>query len=265
MSPMSDHDLSRIRAQAPLVHNITNYVVMNSTANALLAIGASPVMAHAVEEVEAMVALSQALVINIGTLSTPWVDAMLQAAKQAARLGIPIVLDPVGCGATAFRTATARALIEAARPAVIRGNASEIRALANATGTTKGVDSLHTPDEAFTDAQALSRALGCVVSVSGPVDLIVADDQVARVAYGHPMMTRVTGMGCTASALSGAFVAVNPQPFEAAVQAMVVMGVAGELAAEKAHGPGSFQMHFLDALYGLNDADMAKRRKTSTS
>lgn len=212
-----------------------------------------------------MVALSQALVINIGTLSTPWVDAMLQAAKQAARLGIPIVLDPVGCGATAFRTATARALIEAARPAVIRGNASEIRALANATGTTKGVDSLHTPDEAFTDAQALSRALGCVVSVSGPVDLIVADDQVVRVANGHPMMTRVTGMGCTASALSGAFVAVNPQPFEAAVQAMVVMGVAGELAAEKAHGPGSFQMHFLDALYGLNDADMAKRRKTSTS
>lgn len=209
-----------------------------------------------------MVALSRALVINIGTLSGPWVAAMLKAAKLAASRGIPIVLDPVGCGATAYRTATARALIEAARPAVIRGNASEIRALANSSGTTKGVDSLHTPDEAFNDAQSLSSALGCVVSVSGPVDLIVADDRVARVANGHPMMTLVTGMGCTASALSGAFVAVNADPFEAATEAMVVMGVAGELAAEKAQGPGSFQLHFLDVLYGLNDADIAKRRKS---
>jgi len=262
---MSKHDLSRIRSEAPLVHNITNYVVMNSTANTLLALGASPVMAHAVEEVEAMVALSRALVINIGTLSPPLVEAMLKAARIAARRGIPIVLDPVGSGATAYRTVTAHALIEAARPTLIRGNASEIRALVNSASGTKGVDSLHTPDEAYNDALALSRSLGCAVSVSGPVDLIVADGRIARVDNGHPMMTRVTGMGCAASALSGAFLAVNPSPFEAAVEAMVVMGIAGEMAAELARGPGSFQMHFLDALYGLQEADIAQRRKVLVS
>jgi hydroxyethylthiazole kinase len=258
---MSEHDLSRIRAQAPLIHNITNYVVMNSTANALLALGASPVMAHAAEEVEAMVAFSQALVINIGTLSPPWVAAMLKAAKAAASRGIPIVLDPVGCGATEYRTATAHALIEVARPTLIRGNASEIRALMHSSSATKGVDSLHTPDEAYDDAQALARSLGCTVTVSGPLDLIVGDGRIAQIANGHPMMTRVTGMGCTASALSGAFLAVNPSPFAAAVEAMVVMGVAGEMAAEQASGPGSFQMHFLDALYGLDEAEIARRRK----
>ena len=258
---MSEHDLSRIREQAPLIHNITNYVVMNCTANALLALGASPVMAHAAEEVEAMVAFAQALVINIGTLSPPWVAAMLKAAKVAASRGIPIVLDPVGCGATEYRTATAHALIDAARPSLIRGNASEIRALMNSGSATKGVDSLHTPDEAVNEAQALARSLGCVVSVSGPVDLIVGDGRIARVENGHPMMARVTGMGCTASALSGAFLAVNPSPFAAAVEAMVVMGIAGEVAAEQARGPGSFQMHFLDALYGLDEAEIAKRRK----
>jgi len=258
---MNTNDLSRIRAEAPLVHNITNYVVMNTTANALLALGASPVMAHAAEEVEAMVALSRALVINIGTLSPAWVAAMHMAAKMAASHGIPIVLDPVGCGATAYRTETAHALIETARPTLIRGNASEIRALVRSGSATKGVDSQHTPDEAGNDAQALSRSLGCVVAVSGPVDLIVADDSIARVANGHPMMTRVTGMGCTASALSGAFLAVNPSPFAAALEAMVTMGIAGEMAAEEARGPGSFQMHFLDALYRLDDNEVARRRK----
>jgi len=258
---MSEHDLFRIREQAPLIHNITNYVVMNCTANALLALGASPVMAHAAEEVEAMVALSQALVINIGTLSPLWVAAMLKAAKVAASRGIPVVLDPVGCGATEYRTATAHALIDAARPTLIRGNASEIRALMNSGSATKGVDSLHRPDEAVNEAQALARSLGCVVSVSGPVDLIVGDGRIARVENGHPMMTRVTGMGCTASAVSGAFLAVNPSPFEAALEAMVVMGIAGEVAAEQARGPGSFQMYFLDALYGLDDAEIARRRK----
>jgi hydroxyethylthiazole kinase len=251
--------LSQVRAQAPLVHNITNYVVMNNTANALLALGASPVMAHAIEEVDEMVRLSRALVINIGTLSAPWVEAMAVAVRAAAGRGIPIVLDPVGCGATAYRTRTALSLIEAARPAVIRGNASEIRALARSTGNTKGVDSLHAPEEAIEDAIALSSSLGCVVSVSGPTDIVVAGDRVAHVQNGDPLMTRVTGMGCTASAVTGAFVAVAADAFEAAVQAMVAMGVAGELAAAGASGPGSFQMHFLDALYGLREADLEQR------
>lgn len=255
---MNTHRLSKIRAQAPLVHNITNYVVMNSTANALLALGASPLMAHAVEEVGDMVRLSRALVINIGTLSAAWVETMTVASRVAEEQGIPVVLDPVGCGATAYRTKVALDLIAAARPSVIRGNASEIRALARCAGGTKGVDSVHSPDEVLDEAVALARSLGCVVSVSGPADLVVCGDRVARVQNGHPLMTRVTGMGCTASAVTGAFLAVEPDAFEAALQAMVTMGVAGELAAGKAAGPGSFQVHFLYVLHALRDDDLGQ-------
>jgi hydroxyethylthiazole kinase len=245
--------------------NITNYVVMNSTANALLALGASPIMAHAVEEVEAMVSIAGALVINIGTLSTPWVDSMLLAGRKARAAGIPIVLDPVGCGATAFRTAAALQLMSDTQPAVIRGNASEIRALNGANSVTKGVDSLHTPDQVFEDAHQLSVRTGCVVSVSGPVDLVVAGDRVARIHNGHPLMSSVTGMGCTASAVTGAFLMIQADPFAAAVHAMVTMGVAGELAAEKAAGPGSFQMHFLDVLHGLNEAEVQQLARVTYS
>lgn len=254
-------DLMRIRDEAPLVLNITNYVVMNTTANALLAIGASPVMAHAVEEVEELTGLAGALVINIGTLSTPWIEAMLKAGREAARLGIPVVLDPVGCGATRFRTDTVQRLVAELRPTIIRGNASEIRAMVQAGSATKGVDSLYTPDEILDDARRLSRSIGCVVSVSGPVDLVIDGDRIARVANGHPMMTRVTGMGCTASAVSAAFAAVCRDPFAAAVSAMAVVGIAGEIAAEQAAGPGSFQVGFLDALHGLGEAEIGRRLK----
>lgn len=254
-------DLMRIRAEAPLVLNITNYVVMNTTANALLAIGASPVMAHAVEEVEELTGLARALVINIGTLSTPWIEAMRVAGKAAVRLGVPVVLDPVGCGATRFRTSTVQSLIAEVRPTVIRGNASEIRALVQAESLTKGVDSLHSPEEILDEARQLARAVGCVVSVSGPVDLVVDGERIARVANGHPMMTRVTGMGCTASAITGAYAAVCGDPFDAAVSAMAVVGMAGEIAAEHAAGPGSFQVGFLDALHGLGEAEISRRLK----
>jgi hydroxyethylthiazole kinase len=254
-------DIQRIRAEAPLVHNITNYVVMNTTANALLAIGASPVMAHALEEVEEMAGLARALVINIGTLSAPWVEAMLKAGKEARRRKIPVVLDPVGSGATQFRTATAQKLIQEIHPAVIRGNASEIRSLLRSGLGARGVDSRHTPDEVLDDARALSRSGGCVVSVSGPVDLIVEGDAVARVANGHPMMRKVTGMGCAASAITGAFAAVNPSPFQAAAHGMAVMGIAGEMAAERAAGPGSFQTSFLDALHCIQESDIKQRLK----
>ncbi|MCX6923906.1 MAG: hydroxyethylthiazole kinase [Verrucomicrobia bacterium] len=257
-------DLQRVRAAAPLVHNITNYVVMSSTANALLAIGASPVMAHACQEVEEMVALAQALVINMGTLSTPWVEAMVKAGKEARRRGIPVVFDPVGCGATRFRTATARNLTEEIHPTIIRGNASEIRALFHAGKGTKGVDSIISSEAVIEDAQALSVACGCVVSVSGEVDLVVEGRRVTRVANGHPLMARVTGMGCTATAITGAFAAVNPSTFHAASHAMVVAGIAGEIAAERATGPGSFPAHFLDALYLLQESDIASRSKMHT-
>jgi hydroxyethylthiazole kinase len=254
-------DVLKIRAEAPLVHNITNYVVMNTTANALLAIGASPVMAHAIEEVEDMTGISRALVLNIGTLSAPWVEAMVRAGKEAGRRKIPVVLDPVGSGATRFRTTTSQMLLKEIRPAIIRGNASEIRSLVRPGTGAKGVDSVHMPDEVLEDARALSRSAHCVVSVSGPVDMIVENDDVARVDNGHPIMAKVTGMGCTASALTGAFAAVNPSAFDAAAHAMAVMGIAGEIAAARSAGPGSFQMNFLDALHCLQESDIAGRLK----
>lgn len=254
-------DIQSIRKENPLVLNITNYVVMNSTANALLAIGAAPVMAHAIEEIEEMTGIARALVINIGTLSAAWIEAMLKAGEAARRRKIPVILDPVGCGATRFRTLTARKLIEATAPAVIRGNASEIRSLLDSEAGTRGVDSQHLPDEVLEHARALSKTAGCVVSVSGPEDLIVEGDQVVRVANGHPLMTKVTGMGCTASAITGAFAAVNPSAFKAAAHAMAVMGIAGEQAAERSAGPGSFQVQFLDALYCLQESAIAQRLK----
>lgn len=256
-------DVQRIRAEAPLVHNITNYVVMNTTANALLAVGASPVMAHAIEEVEEMARLARALVLNIGTLSAPWVDSMLAAGREAARRAVPIVIDPVGSGATGFRTATVERLLRDVPPAIIRGNASEIRSLAHVESGTKGVDSTHASEDSVEAGRMLSRRCQCVVMISGATDVGLQNDSMIRIANGHPMMPRVTGLGCTASALIGAFAAVNPSPFLAAAHAMALMGIAGEMAGEKSPGPGSFQMHFLDALYLLQESDIRARIKAS--
>ncbi len=251
-------NLQEIRNEAPLVHNITNYVVMNTTANALLAIGASPVMAHAVEEVESMVGFARALVLNIGTLSSAWIEAMLRAGKAAKARMVPIVLDPVGAGATRLRTDTALKLLDEATPTVIRGNASEIRALCDSLAITKGVDSTDSVDSALEAADKLVERYSLVVSISGPTDIIVGKGQVARVHNGSAMMTRVTGMGCTASAITGAFLAVESSAFHAASQAMVTMGVAGEITASRATGPGTFQTQFLDVLYALDRADLER-------
>ena len=250
--------IQAIRSGSPVIHNITNYVVMNNTANALLAIGASPVMAHAQEEVEAMVGISSALVINIGTLSEHWITAMFMAVRQARKKGIPVILDPVGAGATAYRTMTARDLIANEPPAIIRGNASEIMALSDDTSKTKGVDSADSSDAAIDAARRLSTAHNCVVCVSGQTDYIIEKDQIIRVKNGHPLMSKVTGLGCTASALCGAFAAVEKTNFLAAAHAMVVMGIAGEMAAAKAKGPGTLQVHFLDYLYCLTRADISR-------
>lgn len=251
MDAMFGEALRRVRADAPVVHSITNYVVMNTTANALLAIGASPVMAHAPQEMEDMVGIAQALVLNIGTLSDAWIEAMILAGREARRRGIPIVLDPVGAGATAYRTATASRLLSELSPTIVRGNASEIQALCSEVAATRGVDSVLCSEESLDAARTVSEQHGCVVSMSGVIDIIVAGAKVARVRNGVPMMTRVTGMGCTASALTGAFAAVASSPFLAATQAMVVLGVAGELAAQRAKGVGSFQVQVLDALSAL--------------
>ncbi len=254
-------DIQKIRAEAPLIHNITNYVVMNVTANALLAIGASPVMSHAPEEVEDMTALSKALVINLGTLSLDWINSMIKAGHEANHRNIPIVLDPVGSGATRFRTESAQLLLHNTPPAIIRGNASEIRSLVFAEQCTKGVDSVHTTEETLDAAQFLSGNFRCVVSVSGATDLIVEGNTAIRIMNGNPMMSCITGLGCTATALTGAFAAVNKSYLHAAANAMALMGIAGEIAAERCNGPGSFQINFLDALYNIQKSDIKSRLK----
>jgi len=253
--------IETIRQKSPVIHNITNYVAMNNTANALLALGASPVMAHAQEEVEEMVNIASALVINIGTLSKPWIYSMFKALSQARKKGIPIILDPVGAGATTYRTQTARELIENEPPTIIRGNASEIMALSDDNSKTKGVDSAAASDAAITTAQKLSDTHNCVVCVSGQTDYIIQGKQTIKVKNGHSLMTKVTGLGCTASALCGAFAAVEKSPFAATVKAMTVMGIAGEMAAAVSSGPGSLQTHFLDCLYRLSEADISQRLK----
>ncbi|MGA1530085.1 MAG: hydroxyethylthiazole kinase [Kiritimatiellia bacterium] len=249
-------DVEAIRAKSPLVHNITNYVVMNTTANALLAIGASPVMAHSIEEVEDMVgiagAIGGALVINIGTLSEKWIAAMDKAMRAANEKNVPIVFDPVGAGATPYRTDTCKQLLGSHRPSIIRGNASEVMALLNSDVTTKGVDSSATTDAALETAKLVAGTYGCVVSVSGETDIITDGEKIIRVAQGHALMTRVTGLGCTASAITGAFAAVNKDTLAAAAHAMAVMGICGEIAAKKSAGPGTLQLHFYDALHNLD-------------
>ena len=255
-------DIGEIRRNRPLVHNITNFVVMNITANALLAAGASPVMAHAKEEVEDMASIANALVLNIGTLSPVWVEAMELAQNRALVRKIPVVLDPVGAGATAYRTATA-ATILARGVSLVRGNASEIMALAGAAGGTKGVDSTAQSSDATASAELLLQKGAAVVCISGETDYIISAKGTCAIANGHPMMPQVTGLGCTATALCGAFLAVNPDTAQAAAHAMALMGIAGELAAEKAKGPGSFVPEFLDALYEIQPAIIAQRLRVA--
>ncbi len=255
--------LGAIREKAPVVHNITNYVVMNSTANALLAVGASPVMAHAEEEMEEMVGIASALVINIGTLSPAWVRAMHRAAEAARKRRLPIIFDPVGAGATSYRTRTARELIKAVPPEIIRGNASEIMALLDSTAKTKGVDSSASSDAALEIGRALHSECGAAVCISGETDYTIGRTGVIRGLNGHIMMTRVTGLGCTASALCGAFAAVVSDPAIAAAEAMAVLGIAGEIAVTRSFGPGTLQVHLIDALYRLNPEDIERYLKIS--
>ena len=243
--------IAAVRTQSPLVHNITNYVVMNNSANALLAIGASPVMAHWVSEMEEMTAIAGALVINIGTLDDKWIDGMLAAGRAAAKRGTPIVLDPVGVGATSQRTEAALKIIEECHPTIIRGNASEIMALVDASVKSKGVDSSASSSDALESAKRLAKDTGAVVVISGETDYITDGETVHTVDGGDPIMTAVTGMGCTSTALVGAFSAVVKDPMTAATAAMAVMSLAGERAAANSRGNGSMQVNFLDELYNL--------------
>ena len=239
-------DLRLIKERSPLVHNITNFVVMNNTANALLAIGASPVMAHAIDEVEEMAGIASSLVLNIGTLEPRWVDAMVLAGKIALKRNIPIVFDPVGVGATSYRSEVCKQIISECKPSIIRGNASEIIALCNENVKTKGVDSTESSDSALSWAMQLAREVNAVVVISGQTDYITDGELVEMIYNGSTM-------GCTATAVLGAFAAVNPSMFDAAIHGMAVMGIAGEIAAVRSKGNGSLQVNFLDELYAMDE------------
>lgn len=256
-------DLEAVRKHSPLIHNITNYVVMNNTANGLLAVGASPVMAHSVEEVAEMASIASAVVLNIGTLEPEWVKAMLIAGKSALAKHTPIVFDPVGAGATTYRTNVCKQIIEECQPAIIRGNASEIMALCNAGIKTKGVDSTDSSESALDSAKKLAKQANAIVVISGQTDYITDGENVQTVENGNPMMARVTGMGCTATAVVAAFAAVNPNMLEAAVHGMAIMGIAGEIASGRSSGNGSLQVNFLDELYNIN-SDIIKRNIKQT-
>lgn len=251
-------NLKSLREQKPLIHNITNFVVMNYTANILLAIGASPVMAHAQEEVEEMVSFAGALVLNIGTLTPRWIDSMLKAGKKANDLNVPIILDPVGSGATKLRTESARRLMNELSIKVVRGNASEVLSLANKGSGTKGVDSVHSVDEAAGAALTLAGELGSTLAITGKVDLVTDGERTYRVFNGHELMGYVTGTGCAATAVIGAFLAVDKDPVTATATALAYFGLAGEKGAEKSNAPGSFMTASHDALYTIDERDLQK-------
>ena len=244
--------LRRLRESKPLVHQITNYVVMNETANATLALGALPVMAHAHEEVEEMVGLASALVLNIGTLSEHWIDAMLLAGRTAADRGIPIVLDPVGAGATRYRTQASRRILDETRVTVVRGNAGEVATLVGVEAEVRGVESMAAGGDPAELAREAARTLGVVASVTGPVDHVSDGERVLAVANGHELLASVTGTGCMATALTGCFLAAKPDaPLEAAAEALAAFGVAAEDAAREAAGPGTFHARLYDGLARL--------------
>jgi hydroxyethylthiazole kinase len=255
--------LRRLRERKPLVHQITNYVVMNETANATLALGALPVMAHAPEEVEEMVGLAGALVLNIGTLSSHWIEAMLAAGGAANASDVPVVLDPVGAGATRYRTETAKRILEAVDVAVLRGNAGEVATLLGLEAEVRGVESIGAGGDSADLAREAARALDVVASVTGAVDHVSDGDSVVAIANGDPMFSAVTGTGCMATAVTGCFLTVAESPLQAAAEALVAFGVAGEDAARDAAGPGSFHMGLYDALAALDPATLDARAKVA--
>jgi hydroxyethylthiazole kinase len=248
--------------QSPLVHNITNYVVTNFTANGLLALGASPVMAHAEEEVGDMAKIAGALVLNIGTLSKETVEAMLIAAKSANQNGVPVIFDPVGAGATPFRTETAKRMMRDANVTLIRGNAAEIaNTLGEENWTIKGVDVGESGGDVVSLAKKAAQTWNCIVAITGEIDVLTDGNKIFTVQNGHRLLTKVTGAGCLLTSVIGAFCAQADNHLEAAVSALAYYGVAAEIAAEKAggNGPGSFQIELLNQLASTSDEEISLR------
>lgn len=252
-----------IRMRQPLIHHITNYVVMNSTANITLSIGASPIMAHAHEEMEAISSFSSALILNIGTLEPYWIESMIIAGKAAGKRGIPIILDPVGSGATPLRTEAVKRILGEVPVSVIRGNASEIMSLFTTGDTIKirGVDSLESVDSVRNGTRELAQELRKTIAVTGKIDFITDGQRAFEVYNGHPMFSRVTGTGCAATTAIACFCAVEKDLTIASAAALGFYGLAGEEAARNSNGPGSFQAALYDSLYNLSPETMKNNLK----
>ncbi len=250
--------LTEIRNKKPLLHHLTNFVVMNDTANLTLHIGGLPVMAHAKEEIEEMTAIASALVLNPGTLSEEWVESMNIAGKKANSLKIPIVLDPVGAGATTYRTKTNLDFLNKLHISVLRGNSGEIGALSGAGGKVRGVESVEGIKHPETVARAMAKAYNTVVVITGKRDIIASANNVYYVDNGHEMMATITGTGCMSTTMVGAFIGVEKDYAFAAAAALATFGLAGEIAAKQAKGPASFKVALLDAVYNMTPAQLKK-------
>ena len=269
---MFAEQFANVRAKSPLIHNITNYVTVNDCANMVLACGASPIMADDAAEVEDITTICGGLNINIGTLNSRTIESMLKAGKKANALGHPVVLDPVGAGASALRTGTAYRLLDEVRFTVIRGNISEVKTLASGAGTTKGVDAdvadrvtEENLDGAVAFAKAFAAKTGAVVAITGAIDIVADGAKAYCIRNGHPMMSAITGTGCQLSALTAAFITANPgQPLEAAAAAVCAMGLAGEIAHARLtplDGNATYRNYIIDAIYHMTPAQLEEGAK----
>ena len=266
---MFQNMLENVRKKSPLIHNITNYVTVNDCANIVIACGASPIMADDKEEVAEITAICSGLNINIGTLNSRTIASMLIAGKRANELNHPVVLDPVGAGASKLRTETAMQLLEEVKFSVIRGNISEIKTLASGSGTTKGVDAdvadkvtEENLDDVIAFAKAFAKKTGAVIAITGPIDIVTDDQRAYCIRNGHPMMSSITGTGCQLSAMTAAFVTANPEhPLEAAAAAVCAMGLAGEIAQSRLNpmdGNSSYRNYIIDAINNMTPEMLAE-------
>lgn len=257
-------DLTIIRSKKPLVHHITNFVVMNETANMTLCVGGLPIMSHAKEEVTEMVQMASVLLLNIGTLTPEWINSMLVAGKQANQSGIPIVLDPVGAGATRLRTDSSHRLMQELKIAIVRGNLAEVATLAGQKAEIRGVESISASSEKETVAIGLAKKYGCVVAITGAQDVVSDGKDIAYIDNGHVMLTTVTGTGCMSTSVIACFAGMQKDYFRAAIGGLVTFGIAGELAAKTTDGkPGSFHTQLYDAMKQLTEQDILRMAKVT--
>ena len=258
--------LSTVRNKKPLIHQITNYVTVNDCANVTLAVGGSPVMADAVEEAAEMASLAQALVINIGTLNARTIVSMLAAGRRARERGIPVILDPVGVGATRLRTDTVKTIIEQVRPTVIRGNMSEIKCLAGLAVAIKGVDSVADAGQGEQIARQLADQLGCIIAITGKQDIVSDGARTALINNGHELLSKVTGTGCMATALVGTYCGAIPDWYVGTIAGILTMGLAGEIAERSlisGDGIGLFKVRLFDAIYNLTPDQVCRQGRVS--